>query len=280
MKKIIQYMCVVMGALFMLLACQDDAAIINPDVTHGRSTEGVETVNSKGALNSTFCPESKIVLLSIGDPTLEGRDETDLGRKDELCLILPKPLEKDITLKIAMEDAYANNETMKDGGSYTSFVVETFRKEYKIKTQGFDLNIPGNNGLGNTLSLNGGKEAIVTLSLALAAGSAMTSFAAGFTGTGKGVKYQWGDGAYCTNNWVQYKNHWFYFGDDQLMRTGWIQKDGTWYYAADTGELQGGIMKINGNVYYFDTSTCKMVMGNYSYNGCLLYTSPSPRDCS
>ena len=163
MKKIIQYMCVATGALFMLLACQDDAAIINPDVTHGRSTEGVETVNSKGALNSTFCPESKIVLLSIGDPTLEGRDEADLGRKDELCLILPKPLEKDITLKIAMEDAYANNERMKDGGSYTSFVVATFHKEYKIKTLGSDFNIPGNNGLGNTLSLNGGKEAIVTI---------------------------------------------------------------------------------------------------------------------
>ena len=61
--------------------------------------------------------------------------------------------------------------------------------------------------------------AITVLALALTAGSAMTSFAAGFTGTGKGVKYQWGDGAYCTNNWVQYKNHWFYFGDDQLMRT-------------------------------------------------------------
>ena len=45
--------------------------------------------------------------------------------------------------------------------------------------------------------------AIVTLSLALAAGSAMTSFAAGFVGTKDGVKYQWGDGAYCTNNWVQ-----------------------------------------------------------------------------
>ena len=114
-------------------------------------------------MNSTLCPESKIVLLSIGDPTLEGRDETDLGRKDELCLILPKPLEKDITLKIAMEDAYANNETMKNGGSYTSFVVEIFRREYKIKTQGSDFNIPGNNGLGNTLSLNGGKEAIVTI---------------------------------------------------------------------------------------------------------------------
>ena len=163
MKKIIQYMCTVAGLLLMLLSCQDDAMIINPDVTHGQSTEGVETANGKGTLNSTLCPESKIVLLSIGDPTLEGRDETDLGRKDELCLILPKPLEKDITLKIAMEDAYANNETMKNGGSYTSFVVETFRREYKIKTQGSDFNIPGNNGLGNTLSLNGGKEAIVTI---------------------------------------------------------------------------------------------------------------------
>lgn len=34
--------------------------------------------------------------------------------------------------------------------------------------------------------------AITVLALALTAGSAMTSFAAGFTGTGKGVKYQWG----------------------------------------------------------------------------------------
>ena len=32
--------------------------------------------------------------------------------------------------------------------------------------------------------------AITALALALTAGSAMTSFAAGFTGTGKGVKYQ------------------------------------------------------------------------------------------
>ncbi len=39
--------------------------------------------------------------------------------------------------------------------------------------------------------------AITALALALTAGSAMTSFAAGFTGTGKGVKYQWGDGSYC-----------------------------------------------------------------------------------
>ncbi len=107
----------------------------------------------------------------------------------------------------------------------------------------------------------------ITLALALTAGTAFTSFAAGFVSTSQGKKYQWGDGSYCTNNWVHYKDHWFYFGSDQLMRTGWIQRDNTWYYAASTGELQGGIMKINGNAYYFDTSTCKMVTGPYSYSG-------------
>ena len=109
--------------------------------------------------------------------------------------------------------------------------------------------------------------AIAALSLALTAGSAMTSLAAGFVGTPQGVKYQWGDGSYCTNNWVQYKNHWFYVGNDQLMRTGWIQRDGTWYYAANTGELQGGLMKINGNVYYFDSNSCKMQTGVREING-------------
>lgn len=109
--------------------------------------------------------------------------------------------------------------------------------------------------------------AITTLSVALAIGGAMTSFAAGFVSTPQGVKYQWGSGDYCTNNWVNYKNHWFFFGNDQIMRTGWIQRDNTWYYTADTGELQGGIMKINNNVYYFDTNTLKMVTGPYTYNG-------------
>ena len=99
----------------------------------------------------------------------------------------------------------------------------------------------------------------------LAAGAASTALA-GFVTTPQGVKYQWGDGSYCVNNWVHYKDHWFYFGDDQIMRTGWIQRDNTWYYAADTGELQAGIMKINGNVYYFDKQSCKMVTGDHWYD--------------
>ncbi|RKD30829.1 hypothetical protein [Lacrimispora algidixylanolytica] len=112
------------------------------------------------------------------------------------------------------------------------------------------------------------KYSIVTaLSLALSIGSAMSSYAQGFVSTQQGVKYQWGSGDYCTNNWVNYKDHWFFFGNDQLMRTGWIQRDDTWYYSTDTGELEGGIMKINDNVYYFNTSSLKMVTGPYTYNG-------------
>ena len=104
--------------------------------------------------------------------------------------------------------------------------------------------------------------AIAALALALTAGSAMTSLAAGFVSTSQGMKYQWGDGSYCTNNWAQYRNHWFYFGNDQLMRTGWIQRDGSWYFAADSGELQGGLLKINGNVYYMDSNSLKLQTGD------------------
>ena len=105
------------------------------------------------------------------------------------------------------------------------------------------------------------------LAMALISANSVTSFAAGWTNTSKGWKYQWGDGSYCHDSWVHYKDHWYYFGSDQLMRTGWIQRDGTWYFAADSGELQGGIMNINNNVYYFDTTSCKMNKGYLSYDG-------------
>ncbi len=109
------------------------------------------------------------------------------------------------------------------------------------------------------------KVKTIIASAALAAACTITSFA-GFVETPQGVKYQWGDGSYCVNNRVHYRDHRFYFGNDELMRTGRIQRDNTWYYAADTGELQAGIMQINGNVYYFDKTNCKMVTGDRWYD--------------
>ena len=107
---------------------------------------------------------------------------------------------------------------------------------------------------------------VTAISMALTIGSAMSTFAAGFESTPQGVKYRWGSGDYCINNWVNFKGHWYFFGNDELMRTGWIQRDDSWYFTTDTGELQGGIMKINGNVYYFNTNSLKMVTRPYTYN--------------
>lgn len=111
------------------------------------------------------------------------------------------------------------------------------------------------------------KIAISALTMAFIIGNATSAFAAGWVHTNEGWKYQWGSGEYCYNNWVNYKNHWFYFGNDQIMRTGWIQKDGTWYFAADSGELQAGILKINGNAYYMDGNSCKLVTGDRRIDG-------------
>ena len=68
------------------------------------------------------------------------------------------------------------------------------------------------------------KVKTIIASAALAAACTFTSFA-GFVETPQGVKYQWGDGSYCVNNRVHYRDHRFYFGNDELMRTGRIQRD-------------------------------------------------------
>ncbi|MDO4437948.1 MAG: hypothetical protein Q4B86_00650 [Eubacteriales bacterium] len=95
--------------------------------------------------------------------------------------------------------------------------------------------------------------------------SAISSFAGTFVHTPQGVKYDWGNGNYCVNNWVRTNDHWYYFGNDELMRTGWIQRDNTWYFASDTGELNAGAMEINGNLYYFDKNDCSLVTGPVEY---------------
>ena len=158
-----------------------------------------------------------------------------------------------------------------DGMADPFYASRTFPKLFRILTNILTVltlePLHGVESQGGMLLMKKKYLAIAALSMALAVGSAMTSFAAGFVHTSQGTKYQWGSGDYCTNNWVNYKNHWFFFGEDQIMRTGWIQKDGTWYYAADTGELQGGIMKINGNVYYFDSNSCKLQTGERTFNG-------------
>lgn len=154
MKQIIFYICI--GMLLTLAACEEDATVIEPVVLHGQSTMGEETNNSKGAFSSSTCSGTQIVQLYIGDPEKEGRDEDDLGSGDEIWFVLSKPAEKDITLKFAMEKAYAEPY---NNGTYASNFARDFFNKYKMAVISSVSGVP----LGDNLLINGEKEAIVTI---------------------------------------------------------------------------------------------------------------------
>lgn len=154
MKRIISYLCVGMWILLTLAACEENGIVMNPDVSHGQSTVAEETGDdSKGTLNSATYPGPQIVQLFIGDPQMEGRDEDDLGGKDEIYFMLSKPAERDITLKFAMEESYLQDAT------YMRKITQDFFNKYKINVDGME----SGNLIGNDLLINGGKEAIVTI---------------------------------------------------------------------------------------------------------------------
>lgn len=93
--------------------------------------------------------------------------------------------------------------------------------------------------------MNMKKYAIIALSLALSAGSAMTSLASPRWVNKNGeVKYQWDEGSYAQNCWIQYKNHWYYVGNDANKRTGWLYLNDHWYFLTNTGEMLTGLIKV------------------------------------
>ena len=53
MKRILSYIGVGMLLLSVMTACEEDAALLNPDVGHDKSTVPEETVTSLGYFNST-----------------------------------------------------------------------------------------------------------------------------------------------------------------------------------------------------------------------------------
>ena len=107
-------------------------------------------------------------------------------------------------------------------------------------------------------------------------------------------KYQYANGEFAVNKWINYKNDWYYidedgimvtgheviggkkyfFDEDGIMQTGWKQindvwyyfnKDGdaktgwfksgkTWYYFNEEGEMSAGLKTVDGEKYYFDAS--------------------------
>lgn len=115
------------------------------------------------------------------------------------------------------------------------------------------------------------KTAMITLALALTAGSAVTSMAAGWTQTGTNWKYQQDDGTYVENDWVLHRNNWYYMGEDATMQKGWKQLDGKWYFMAQSGEMINGLIKVDGRVYYMDGTRGHLYTGPRTIGGILYH---------
>lgn len=111
------------------------------------------------------------------------------------------------------------------------------------------------------------KAAMVTLALALTAGSAMTSMAAGWKQQGNNWRYQWDEGNYAESCWILHKNNWYYIGADGTMQTGWQEIDGKWYFMANTGEMINGLVKVDGRVYYMDGTRGHLYTGPRTIGG-------------
>ncbi|MCD7906258.1 MAG: hypothetical protein LUH04_00890 [Clostridium sp.] len=83
------------------------------------------------------------------------------------------------------------------------------------------------------------KKLLVTtaISMILAAGTAITSYAGEWNQTGYGWWYDNGNGSYTANDWQYIDNAWYYFNQDGYMRTGWIPVNGRWYYCHTDGAM-------------------------------------------
>lgn len=105
------------------------------------------------------------------------------------------------------------------------------------------------------------KISMLTLSLALTAGSSMTSFAAAgaWQKSGDEFKYRLSSGDYVRNDWVLEKNNWYYLGDDATMQRGWQQINNKWYFLANSGQMLAGLINVEDTIYYMDGNTGELM---------------------
>ena len=64
--------------------------------------------------------------------------------------------------------------------------------------------------------------------------------------------YQWSDGSYPRDRFLDIDGKTYYFNSSGYMVTGWQKIDGDWYYFNGSGVKQTGWQKIGSTWYYFD----------------------------
>lgn len=152
MKRIIKYAWIWTVFLLLGTACQEDAMMIDPDVSHGKSTEAGETLESAGILNSMEQPQSSIVNLYIGN-TFEA-ENPDAELDDEVYFELAKPAEKNLTLTIAVDNVF--KESDQNAGDYCTL----FKKEHSMAVNPI---LSWQGGVDRYVKVDGATEGTVTV---------------------------------------------------------------------------------------------------------------------
>jgi len=70
----------------------------------------------------------------------------------------------------------------------------------------------------------------------------------------KGYWYQYSDGSYAVNEWLQDGSKWYHFSTNGYMQTGWQAIGGKWYFFAANGAMQTGWKAIGGKWYFLNSN--------------------------
>lgn len=159
MKLKIKYIALAVSSLMAMTSCEEDATLITPDTSSNLLSTDDGNSDSKAILSSERTPDCEVVFFNIGDPENTDLAEDDLGRSDNVKVILPKALDHDLHLRIGMEPDYANGVVTPEGADYGWFITNEFKKDHNIELDFATWDGP----LGNNLTVNGGNEAIVTI---------------------------------------------------------------------------------------------------------------------
>ena len=85
-----------------------------------------------------------------------------------------------------------------------------------------------------------------------------------------GYWYEYSDGTYVTNDWLQDGSKWYHFNANGYMQTGWQLIGGKWYYFAANGAMLTGWKSIGGKWYFLNTNGAmqtgwKSISGKWYY---------------
>lgn len=64
--------------------------------------------------------------------------------------------------------------------------------------------------------------------------------------------YQFADGSYAKEQWLELENKWYYFDQDGWMAVGWLYYKNDWYFLKEDGAMASNeLLQIGAELFYF-----------------------------